>query len=243
MFRRHARYIVPAVIVLVIVPAVFTQTVRKALFVSAEQLDTAGILLSPPVKDSDGAKADVAELHRLQATRSPAQVLRAQTDESEEDIFIFKNVLGERFNREGLPTTAALSDHVRNDSGIIVNPAKASFQRPRPYRFDETIKPVCKVRENRTDYSYPSGTATTGYLEGLVLALIVPEKRDAILARADDYAHNRLICGVHYPSDIVASKQVAYAAIGIIMNNPQFKQELAAARVETRAALGFQSSN
>jgi hypothetical protein len=25
-----------------------------------------------------------------------------------------------------------------------------------------------------------------------------PEKRDAILARADDYAYSRLICGVHY---------------------------------------------
>jgi hypothetical protein len=37
--------------------------------------------------------------------------------------------------------------------------------------------------------------------DGLVLTLIVPEKRDAILARADDDAHNRLICGVHYHQD------------------------------------------
>jgi acid phosphatase (class A) len=243
MVRRRARYIVPAVMVLLMVPAVFTQTARKAIFVSAEQLDTAGILINPPAKNSDETKAELAELHRLQEARSPAQVLRAQNDDSEEDIFIFKNVLGERFNREGLPMTALLSDHVHNDEGIILNPAKAFFQRPRPYHFDETIKPVCKIKEDRTDYAYPSGHGTTGYLEGLVLTLIVPEKRDAILARADDYAHNRLICGVHYPSDIVASKQVAYAAIGIIMNNPQFKKELAAARAETRAALGLQSSN
>ena len=139
--------------------------------------------------------------------------------------------------------TALLSDHVHNDEGIILNPAKTFFQRPRPYHSDETIKPACKVKEDRTDDAYPSGHGTTGYLEGLVLTLIVPERRDAILARADDYAHNRLICGVHYPSDIVASKQVAYAAIGIIMNHPQFKKELAAARAETRAALGLQSSN
>jgi acid phosphatase (class A) len=243
MFERIARYIVPAVMVLVIVPAVFTQGVRKAIFVSAEQLDTTSILISPPAKTSDETKADLAELHRLQETRSPAQVLRAQNDESEEDIFIFKDVLGERFNREALPMTALLSGHVQNDVGIIVNPAKAFFQRPRPYRQDETLKPVCKVRESATDYSYPSGTATTGYLEGLVLTLMLPEKRDAILTRAEDYAHNRLICGVHHPSDIQASKQVAYAAIGIIMNNPQFKKELAAAKAETRAALGLQSSN
>ena len=136
------------------------------------------------------------------------------------------------------------SDHdFRIQHVHIVNPAKAFFQRPRPYHFDETIKPVCKIVEDRTNYAYPSGQGTAGYLEGLVLTLIVPEKRDAILARADDYAHNRLVCGVHHPSDIVASKQVAYAAIGIIMNNPQFKKELAAARAETRATLGLQSSN
>jgi hypothetical protein len=40
--------------------------------------------------------------------------------------------------------TALLSDHVRNDEGIIVNPAKRFLQRPRPYHFDETIKPMCK---------------------------------------------------------------------------------------------------
>lgn len=243
MVRRHARYIAPAAMALLMVQAAFTQTVRRAIFISAEQLDTAAILVNPPAKDSDETKAELAVLHRLQETRSPAQVGRAQSDDSEEDIFLFKNVLGERFNREGLPMTASLSDHVHNDEGIILNPAKAFFQRPRPYHFDETLKPVCKIKEDRTDYAYPSGHGATGYLEGLVLTLIVPEKRDAILARADDYAHNRLVCGVHYPSDIAASKQVAYAAIGIIMNNPQFKKELAAARTETRAALGLQSSN
>jgi acid phosphatase (class A) len=93
------------------------------------------------------------------------------------------------------------------------------------------------------DYAYPSGHGTTGYLEGLVLTLIIPEKRDAILARADDYAHSRLVCGVHYPSDVVASKYVAYATMGIMMNNPQFKRELAAAKSEVRSVLGLQSSS
>ena len=142
MVGPRSRYIVPVVMVLLMVPAVFTQTVRKAIFVSAEQLDTADILINPPAKNSDETKAELTELHRLQETRSPAQVLRAQNDDSEEDIFIFKNVLGEHFNREGLPMTALLSDHVHNDEGIILNPAKAFFQRPRPYHFDETIKPV-----------------------------------------------------------------------------------------------------
>jgi acid phosphatase (class A) len=77
----------------------------------------------------------------------------------------------------------------------------------------------------------------------LVLAMILPEKRDAILARADEYAHNRLVCGVHYPTDIVASKSVAYAMIGLMMNDPRFIQEFDAARAETRIVLGLQISS
>lgn len=66
-----------------------------------------------------------------------------------------------------------------------MNPAKNFFQRPRPYLFDTSIQPVCKVKADRTDYAYPSGHSTTGYFEALVLVMMVPEKRDAILARAE----------------------------------------------------------
>jgi hypothetical protein len=47
--------------VLLMVPAVFTQTVRKGIFVSAEQLDTARILTNPP-QNSDETKAELASL-------------------------------------------------------------------------------------------------------------------------------------------------------------------------------------
>ena len=220
-----------------------TQTARKPVFVSPEQLNAASILLNPPAENSNQIKAEIAELHRIQEVRSFTQVLHAQKDDAEEDIFIFKDVVGEKFNRENLPMTALLSDHVHNDEGFIRNPAKAVFRRPRPYHFDETIKPVCRVTNNRMDYAYPRCHGTTGYLEGLVLTLIIPEKRDAILARADDYARSRVVCGVHYQSDVVASKYVAYAMMGIMMNSPRFKQELTAAKSETRSILDLQSSN
>jgi hypothetical protein len=36
-----------------------------------------------------------------------------------------------------------------------------------------------------------------------------------------------------------ASKTVAYAMIGLMMNHPQFRREFEAAKAETRQALGF----
>ena len=215
------------------------QAGRKPIFVSAQQLDIASVLPDPPANDSAQTTKELAELHRMQETRSAEQIAHAKGDDVEEDIFIFKDVLGNKFAKSELPLTAVLSAHVHSDEGVIVGPAKKYFKRPRPFNFDHTIKPVCRTNNDLTDYAYPSGHSTTGYLEALVLTMMVPEKRDAILIRADDYAHSRLICGVHYPTDVAASKFVAYAMIGIMMDNPQFKQEFDAAKAETRRALGL----
>jgi acid phosphatase (class A) len=215
------------------------QNTRKPVFVSPKELDVTDMLPSPPAPNSWQDRMEMAELHRLQDTRTEAEVAHAKADDAEEDMFVFSTVLGAGFSREKLPLTALLSDHLHNDEGINVNPAKTAYHRLRPYFADATIKPVCKINDNRADYSYPSGHSTTGYLEGLTLALMVPEKRDQILTRADDYAHSRLVCGVHYPTDPVASKSVAYAMMGVIQQNPQFKKEFEAARSELRRTLGL----
>jgi acid phosphatase (class A) len=106
-----------------------------------------------------------------------------------------------------------------------------------PYQADSTLHPVCALTE--APNSYPSGHALTGYLEGFTLAELVPAKRTEILARADDYAHKRLVCGVHYPSDIEASRRVGYVVFGYMMATPQFQRDLAAARAEMQAKLGL----
>jgi acid phosphatase (class A) len=212
---------------------------RPALFVSLAQLNVAVLLPSPSASDSAATRRDLAELHQIQETRTAAQIASARDDEAEKDIFIFRNVLGDKFKRAALPLTAALSSHIVTNEGVIVSPAKNFFRRTRPYHFDPTLKPVCKIKDPGTDYSYPSDHSTIGYLEALTLIQMVPEKRDAILARADDYAHNRIVCGAHFPSDPVASKLVAYAMIALMINNPDFRRELEAARTETRHALGL----
>ena len=217
--------------------SLFAQNQRKPIFISAAELDMSAVLATPPANDSDRTKAELAELHRLQDTRSAAESAQAKWDDEHEDMFVFANILGEAFAKDKLPATALLAAHLRNDEGQISNQPKSRFARVRPYNLDKTLKPICAVKTIAD--SFPSGHSTSGYLAGITLALMLPEKRDAILARADDYAHNRLVCGVHYPSDIAASKLVAYSAMAIIEQKSQFKEELAAARKETRAALGL----
>ena len=85
--------------------------------------------------------------------------------------------------------------------------------------------------------SHPSGHSIAGLLPALVLLEMVPEKRDAVLARAVDYAQNRVVCGLNYPSDLQASKLLAYSAYASINANPAYRSELAATAAELRAAL------
>jgi acid phosphatase (class A) len=192
---------------------------------------------APPADNSETAKAEFAELHRIQDARTPEQVKTAQADDAEEDIFVYRTVLGPSFNAQALPLTAALSAHVHGDEPVASNSLKERFARPRPYQVDATLHPVCKVTTQHN--AYPSGHAVSGYMLALALAQMVPEKSAEILQRADDYAHNRLVCGVHAASDLEASRRIAYAVFGSMLDEPRFQKELAAARAETRKTLGM----
>lgn len=210
-------------------------TPRVAYYIDATVLDLADLVPNPPAVDSATNKAELAELHRIETARTPSQVAAAKADEDDEDLFLYRTVLGPGFNADALPITAELGVHVRNEQSIAGAALKPVFARPRPYKTDPTLHPVCALTE--LPNSYPSGHALTGYLEGLTLAELVPAKRTEILARADEFAHNRLVCGVHYPSDVEASRRVAYVVFGYMMATPRFQRDLAAARAELHARL------
>lgn len=213
---------------------------RTAYYVDPLILTIGTLLPPPPAVDSAETPADLAELHRIEQTRTSEQAAKAKADEDEEDMFVYGTVLGPGFTPEALPVTAALGMHVKNEQGVIGNQLKLYYQRPRPYRSDATLHPVCELKTQHD--SYPSGHGLTGYLEAFTLAEIAPEKRTEILARADDYAHDRLVCGVHYPTDIEASRRAAYAIFGYMLATPRFQRDLGAARDEMRAKLGLAGS-
>src|SRR5262249_10212200 len=87
--------------------------------------------------------------------------------------------------------------------------------------------------------AYPSGHSTWAHAAGLVLADMIPERRAQILARADEFAHNRSVAGVHYPSDIRAGEIAGTVVAGALFGCVTFQREEAAAEAELRAALGL----
>jgi acid phosphatase (class A) len=209
---------------------------KTAYYFDPAVLNVGALIAEPPATGSAEDKAELAELHRSARTRTAAQVAAAKADEANEDMFLYETVLGPGFNAEALPVTAELGVHVKNEQSVAGSALKAVFHRVRPYNEDKTLHPACAMTD--VPNSYPSGHALTGYMEGLTLAELLPERRDAILARADEFAHNRLVCGVHHASDIEASRKVAYVVFGYMMATPKFQHDLAAAKAELTAKLG-----
>ena len=209
----------------------------KALMALTDaQVDPARILPAPPADGSERQKAELADVLRIYRTRTPERLAQAQWDNDHEDLTVFNTVLGPDFDLGKLPATAKLLALVDHDQNVAAGRAKAFFKRTRPWALDPSIRP-CDYKPNAKPLtSYPSGHATLGYSVGYVLAQLMPEKAQAIFARADDYGYSREICGDHFASDTEASHVLGTAVAIQILGKPEIAPLVAAARAELVAA-------
>jgi acid phosphatase (class A) len=89
------------------------------------------------------------------------------------------------------------------------------------------------------DLSYPSGHATYGYLMAYLLADMVPERRDQLIARAGVFASQRAVCGVHFPSDLEAGRKGAEWLAEQFRGSSDYRNAAAIAASDLRLALGL----
>jgi acid phosphatase (class A) len=204
-------------------------------FVTNRDVDLTMILPPPPANDSALTKAELGEVLTLQVTRTPQMEASAIAD-VEEDVWRFANVMGPNFTKEKLPKFSAFFDRVVATEGAVVDPAKDVWKRPRPHQLSDLVKPAVKLSNSG---SWPSGHATVGTMMGIILADMVPEKRAEIMARAAAYAHNRVVGGIHYPSDVEMGKISGSVIAAVLLNRDDFKAEYDVAKAELRSDLGM----
>ncbi|HWF48285.1 MAG TPA: phosphatase PAP2 family protein [Bryobacteraceae bacterium] len=218
--------------------------IKRLKFLTPEQLDP-GRLLPPSVKDgSDSQLQDLAIAEKIVKKRSPQRYAQAKWDNEHEDPSAFAATIGPEFNLSKLPATAKLLDEAMNEQWVAASLAKEYFHRKFPVAHepanvdyhawscdDDVKKPA-----DRPYRSYPSGHATMGYSIGIILADLMPEKSQAILARAKDYAYSRQVCGDHYRSDVEASHALGSAVGIMLLNNAALQADIQAAKAELRAA-------
>ena len=179
---------------------------------------------------------ELAELHDIDRARTPDEVAHAKADGEVKNVTIFAEVMGPAFDLEKLPATKALFHTVRAEEKASADRAKDHFQRNRPWITDSSLHPCATDDEPQS--SYPSGHTSMGYAMASVLTRLAPSKAPAILARAADYAHSRLICEVHFPGDVAAGQVFGMLIAERLMEQPTFQAQFRAAALEMKRA-GF----
>jgi acid phosphatase (class A) len=212
---------------------------KTPILVSPAIVDAVAAITPPPALDSPKMSKDLAEIFAIHRSPAPQEIENANWDNKHENIWAIAKVLGDKFTAESMPATAALWADVNNDQGMFVSAAKKYFQHPRPFDLDPAIQSVCGATRGAPRNSYPSGHGTMGYVSALLLSMMVPEKAAILHARADEYAHNRVVCGEHYAADAIGSRESAGLVVGNMLASPRFQQEFAAAKTEVRHALGL----
>jgi acid phosphatase (class A) len=232
-FAKSARCLRPLFFAALFASASIASFARDAAlnYLAPGQPDAAILLAPPPLPDSPEQAADM-EAVRAVYHSAGSNDLAAAYSEKKFSVFNFSAAAGEFFTATNLPKTAAFFERVLLDAETVTDNAKDYFKRPRPY----TADPSLANGKLEKSFSYPSGHSTESMVLGLVLADLLPDRRDAILAHARGIGWRRVQIARHYPTDIYAGRTLARAIVREMKASPAFEKDFAEVKAEIAAA-------
>lgn len=205
-------------------------------------IDSLALVPPPPSPGSAAYTVDDEARKAAVSLRNTARwklTIRDADYKSPKAVDAFACTIGVKISSEATPHLYTLMRRSLIDTGLSTYKAKIHYNRTRPFvaAKDDTICSPEAADALRKDGSYPSGHAAFGWGWALILAEMIPEKADAIIQRGYDFGQSRVLCGVHWQSDVNAGRMVASAAVAQLHSNADFLKEFQAAKKEVEAAL------
>lgn len=202
--------------------------------------DSLALLPKPPAGESAALAADLAVYKATRAERGTPRWDIATRDANlkfPQAASAFACTLDLPVSAEQTPHLNMLLRRTLLDAGLSTYAAKDSYKRQRPFitQGDATCTPAEEAALAK-DGSYPSGHAAVGWAWALALVEVDPERTNALLERGYAFGQSRVICGVHWQSDVDAGRLMGAAAVARLHADPTFVAQLAAARTEVQAA-------
>jgi len=223
---------------LTVSPAV-PQTAVKGYLAKSELPDSIALLPPPPAEGSAAMKLDEAiSLRNLELRGSPRWQLAA----TDADVKFpgaagtFSCALNVAISETDTPHLYTLLRRSLFDAGQSTSAAKNYYKRPRPFLINK--QPICTPKEQDAytkNAAYPSGHAAVGWAWALILAELAPEQSTALLARGRAFAESRVVCNVHWHSDVTQSLLIGAATVARLHAEPAFRADMDAARAELAA--------
>ena len=145
----------------------------------------------------------------------------------------FSCALNSPITEQDTPHLYMLMRRILADASLASSRAKKMYMRARPFVVNK--EPTCSPNDEHfmvNNSSYPSGHSAFGWAWALILSEISPEQADAILARGRAFGQSRVICNVHWQSDVIEGRSLGAATVARLHAEPVFRAELESARIE-----------
>lgn len=96
-------------------------------------------------------------------------------------------------------------------------PAKRFYKYARPWRWSNSVKvaPSLVPAESSTpatDGGFPSGHTAEGVRDALAMAYVLPERYQELVARSLELGENRILAGMHSPTDVIGGRILGTAS-------------------------------
>ena len=187
-------------------------------YLSKEEIPNSLALVPPPPEEGSVAFAlDQEYAKKAVESKDTARFILATSDAElnfPAAVRSFESTLGIEISETKTPKLYILMRRVLTDAALSTYTAKNYYKRKRPFMVNNT--PVCTPADTallRKDGSYPSGHTAIGWAWALIFCEIFPAKTDTILKRGYAFGESRVICNVHWHSDVEMGRVMGAAAV------------------------------
>jgi acid phosphatase (class A) len=213
---------------------------RPAGFLTSETLPNA--IATIPVAPKEGEARNTLDWEIFRKTRALEGTDRwtlAKNDDSYKPADLLKDFscsVGVSLTPENSPALMGILGRSTMDAGMAAEAAKQLYRRTRP--FVHNPGNICIDREGgiAKSFDYPSGHASLGWMAGLVVAQVAPDRATPVLARGRAYGESRVVCGVHNMSAVEAGRTNAAGVFAALQGSDEYRAVLDKARVELARA-------
>ena len=119
-------------------------------------------------------------------------------------------------------------------------PGADAYGNSRPFQTEPTVMPIVgpdyfNVPAGNDVYnrgpimnlidspSFPSGHTTYGFMGSILLAVLVPDRYQEMIARGAEYGNDRIIMGAHYAMDVIGGRTLATHDLAhLLANDPAY---------------------
>ncbi|MCJ2034130.1 acid phosphatase [Methylobacterium sp. J-068] len=208
---------------------------RSPYLSDAQAPDTVAILGAPPRGQSAAEAADKAAFNATRALKGGPRWALATTDVADGASAIlddFACVIGQRIDQSRAPALMTLLERTRLDIAHGTRGPKLHYRRLRPFVGNDAEICVMRTAELGNAFSFPSSHAAQAWTYAAIMAALMPEKATQFFVRARSYGESRIVCGLHWASDIEAGRTTATAVYAALQGDAGFRADMEKARVE-----------